>query len=152
MAEEDKFKKIHVRVSADAAKELKKMAEAEGLSPYAYGGYLLERAVIYEHKSVSDQLLAPHIRAAVREELHSMMESMMQMLTRTYLEAGTGRRLIQTNLTLLPEMSREDVIELQKRNWDNAQKQLREDIQGVGDWRRLLVDNPLKDLPENEEE
>lgn len=147
-----KLEKVNVRISAESLKILQKKSEAEGLSVYAYAGDLLERAVIYDHKDVSDQLLAPHIRAAVREELHSMMESMMEMLTRTYLEAGTGRRLIQTNLTLLPEMSREEVIELQKRNWDNAQKQLREDIQGIGDWRRLLVDNPLKDLSENEED
>lgn len=144
--------KLQVRVSEEIARRIKQKCDEENLSVYAYAGSLLEQAFIYDYKGTSDQLLAPHIRSAVRQELDRMMENMMEVLLRNYMEAGTARRLIQSSLILPPEQSREKVLELERRNWENTARDLREDIKGIGDWRKLLVNDPLVTFPKNEEE
>ncbi|CAM4413227.1 hypothetical protein DEMA109039_18215 [Deinococcus marmoris] len=141
-----------MRVSGETARRIKQKCDEENLSVYAYAGDLLEQAFIYDYKGTSDQLLAPHIRSAVRQEINQMMENLMEMMIRSYMEAGTARRMVQASLILPPQLDRERVRELERRNWDSTYKELREDIKGFGNWRRLLVDDPLINQAEMEEE
>jgi len=144
--------RLQVGVSEELARRIKQKCDQENMSVYAYAGHLLEQAFIHDYKGTSDQLLAPHIRSAVRQEINQMMENLMEMMVRSYMEAGTARRMVQASLILPPQLDRERVRELERRNWDSTYKELREDIKGFGNWRRLLVDDPLMNQADVEEE
>ena len=134
-----KVTKVQVRITDSNLKLLKQQAKSENLSVYNYGGDLLERAVNYVQKDATDELLAPHIRQVVRQEVDRMMEGLTELLLRIYMESGTGRRMTQAGLMLPSQQTREKVLEIAEKNWENTYRELREDVKGIGDWRKLLL-------------
>ncbi|WP_147363983.1 hypothetical protein [Deinococcus cavernae] len=139
MSKSNAVTKVQLRITGSNLRVLKQQAEAENLSVYNYGGDLLERALNYASKEASDELLAPHIRRAVRQEVDRMLETLTELLLRVYMEAGTGRRLTQAGLMLPTQMPREKVLDLTEKNWDNTYRELRDDVKGISDWRKLLM-------------
>lgn len=135
--ESKRLTKFSVRVPNDVYTLIEQQAARANLSPYAYSSDVLMRGVLYEQKQLADELLTPHIRAAVRQEVDRMLDSMNDFLLRTYMEAATGRRLAQ--LVLRQSFGdKERASKAFEDNWQVSYEYLRKDIRGIGHWRNLL--------------
>lgn len=135
--------RIHVRISAEEARILQDKSAKLGVSLTEYGGAVLSKGLLHTEVEDSEAIMLPLVRRAVRAECDRFLDRILEMLVRNYMEAGTSRRLIEASMVFPPPQTREFVKQLENVNWDATYEDLREDLQGIGDWRLLLT--PEKD-------
>lgn len=86
---------LRVRISSEVAAFLKAKADAGGMPVTELGGALLEYAAQAEANEEGDALVLPTVRQVVRQELNLFLERIFEFQLRTYMEAGTARRMVQ---------------------------------------------------------
>lgn len=86
---------LRVRISSEVAAFLKAKADAGGMPVTELGGALLEYAAQAEANEEGEALVLPTVRQVVRQELNLFLERIFDFQVRTYMEAGTARRMVQ---------------------------------------------------------
>ncbi|BDP44908.1 hypothetical protein DAETH_48770 (plasmid) [Deinococcus aetherius] len=87
--------KLQVRVPANVAAFLTAKAHASGMPVTELGGALLAHAAEAEARDEGAALMLPTVRQVVRQELNLFLERLLDFQIRTYMEAGTARRMVQ---------------------------------------------------------
>lgn len=97
--------KLQVRVQADVAAFLTAKARHAGMPVTELGGALLDYATQAEAKEEGEALVLPTVRQVVRQELNSFLERTLDFQVRTYMEAGTARRMVQATAYYAEEIA-----------------------------------------------
>lgn len=97
--------KLQVRVPANVAAFLTAKAQARGLPVTELGGALLAYAAEAEAKDEGTALMLPTVRQVVRQELHLFLERQLDFQIRTYMEAGTARRMVEATTYYAAELA-----------------------------------------------
>lgn len=146
---------IGLGLNEDVAALLRQRAAEQGLSVYVYAGDLLTTALLNTHKEDADQLLAPHIRKVVREELKHMSDQVIEMLVRIYMEGGTSRRLTQAVLSYVGNlnvghMDSETLSKATQTAWNRTYSDMDESLAGLIGWRGKVSRNQLLRIQDDE--
>lgn len=138
MSRERKTVILQVRVSEDVARFLKTKAQTGGMPVTELGGALLEYAAEAEANEEGEALLLPTVRQVVRQELGLFLERMFDFLVRTYMEAGTARRMVQAVAYYADELAELDgtgrlkkIKEIEERQWSSTWEASRRHFDGL---------------------
>lgn len=135
---------LSIRVSSDVAQFLRAKAAEKGLPLTELGGALLEYAAQAEANEAGDALVMPTVRHVVRQELDYFMERMFDFTVRTYMEAGTARRMVMASMLMDMPEGRDERLALIKSieevqwgaTWDASKKH----FAGLAELKREVMD------------
>lgn len=133
--------RLQVRVSREVADFLTMKAKKAGMPLTELGGALLEYAAEAEAKEEGEALVMPTVRQVVRQELSLFLERTLDLQIRTYLEAGTARRMVQANMHYGHGMSVEEIKEIEAAQWKMAWKASRQHLDGLQEWKQMMADS-----------
>lgn len=152
--------RLQVRVRREVADFLTMKAQKAGMPLTELGGALLEYAAEAEAKEEGEALVMPTVRQVVRQELSLFLERTFDLQMRTYLEAGTARRLVQANMHYGHDMSVEHVKAIEAAQWKAAWEASRQHLEGLQAWKQMMADSAdvrgrkeeqVNDLAENDQ-
>lgn len=126
-----KTQKLQVRVSEENASWLADQSHAHSVPVTEFGGALLERAIEAERRGDTEALVMPLIRRLIRQELGRFQSEVLEMMIRTYMEAGTTRRIMLTDIARTSGLPREEVKRLEEANWNVTYEALRKQMKGM---------------------
>jgi len=112
--------KIQVRVSGEVASFLRAKAAESGMPLTELGGALLSYAAQAEANEVGEALVLPTVRQVVRQELQQFLERTFDFQVRTYMEAGTARRMVQAAMHYETPMSVERIKAIEEKQWSQT--------------------------------
>jgi hypothetical protein len=133
--------RLQVRVSKEVADFLTMKARKAGMPLTELGGALLEYAAEAEAKEEGEALVMPTVRQVVRQELSLFLERTLDLQIRTYLEAGTARRMVQANMHYGHWISVEEIKEIEAAQWKVAWKASRQHLDGLQEWKQMMTDS-----------
>jgi hypothetical protein len=113
-------------------------AKKAGMPLTELGGALLEYAAEAEAKEEGDALVMPTVRQVVRQELNTFLERIFDFHVRTYMEAGTARRMVQANMHYGHGMSIEEIKAIEERQWAAAWASSRNHFDGLLELKRSM--------------
>ncbi|PNY79350.1 hypothetical protein [Deinococcus koreensis] len=129
---------LQVRVRRSVARFLKAKADTKGMPLTELGGALLEYAAQAEANEEGEALVLPTVRQVVRQELGLFLERLFELHVRTYMEAGTARRLVQANLHYGHGLSIETVKSIEERQWAATWEASRTHLDGLLELKRSM--------------
>lgn len=112
--------KIQVRVSVATADFLRAKARSANLPLTELGGALLEYAAQAEANEEGEALILPTVRQVVRQELQHFLERTFDFQVRTYMEAGTARRMVQAAMYYETPMPLERIKAVEEKQWSQT--------------------------------
>lgn len=136
-------KRLVTAVDEDVYSLINEQSKSRGLSVYVFAGDLLTKASLNTEKHAADQLLAPHIRMAVQQELTRMSDQIIEMLVRIYMEGGTSRRLTQLLLAQTGGLDSNSVGSAMQIAWDNTYADMSVSLAGLTGWKAKVTKNSL---------
>lgn len=136
---------IKVRVRTDVADFLRAKAKHAEMPVTELGGALLEYAAQAEANDEGAALVLPTVRQVVRQELNLFLERIFDFQVRTYMEAGTARRMVQAiayyshELTPLKGAAKlEKLKEYEEKQWASTWEAGRRHFDGLVDLREKM--------------
>ena len=129
---------LRVRVTSDVAAFLKAKAAHAGMPVTDLGGALLDYAAHAEAQEEGNALLLPTVRQVVREELNLFLERTFDFQVRTYMEAGTARRMIQAMMHYGFEMPMERIKSIEEKQWSQTWAASKKHFNGMLEMKNLL--------------
>lgn len=136
---------LRVRISSEVAAFLKAKADAGGMPVTELGGALLEYAAQAEANEEGEALILPTVRQVVRQELNLFLERIFDFQVRTYMEAGTARRMVQAiayyshELAPLKGAAKLDKLkEYEEKQWASTWEAGRRHFDGLVDLRERM--------------
>ena len=102
------------------------------------GGALLEYAAQAEANEQGEALVMPTVRQVVRQELDTFLERIFDFHVRTYMEAGTARRMVQANMHYGHGMSVEEIKAIEERQWAATWASSRKHFEGLLELKRSM--------------
>lgn len=136
---------LQVRVGEDVANFLKAKAQAGGMPLTELGGALLEYAAQAEANEEGEALVLPTVRQVVRQELNLFLERIFDFQVRTYMEAGTARRMVQAiayyshELTPLKGAAKLDKLkEYEEKQWASTWEAGKRHFDGLVELREKM--------------
>ncbi|EYB67001.1 hypothetical protein DEIPH_ctg054orf0003 [Deinococcus phoenicis] len=113
------------------------------------GGALLEYAAEAEAKDEGDALVMPTVRQVVRQELSLFLERIFDLQMRTYMEAGTARRMGQAAMYYQTPLPLEKIKAIEEKQWEMTWEASRRHLEGLQAWKQMMTDSAeLRDLKE----
>jgi len=116
-------------------------AKKAGMPLTELGGALLEYAAEAEAKEEGEALVMSTVRQVVRQELNLFLERTFDMQMRTYLEAGTARRMVQAAMYYETPMSYEKIKAIEEKQWKMAWEASRQHLEGLQAWKQMMADS-----------
>ena len=129
---------LRVRISSEVAAFLKAKADVGGMPVTELGGALLEYAAQAEANEEGEALVLPTVRQVVRQELNLFLERLFDFHVRTYMEAGTARRMVQANMHYGHGMSIEEIKSVEERQWAATWEASRKHFAGLLELKRSM--------------
>lgn len=129
---------LQVRVRSSVAQFLKAKSETKGMPLTELGGALLEYAAEAEANEEGEALVLPTVRQVVRQELNTFLERIFDFHVRTYMEAGTARRMVQANMHYGHNMSIEEIKSIEERQWAATWEASRKHFEGLVELKRSM--------------
>lgn len=133
--------RLQVRVRREVADFLTMKAKKAGMPLTELGGALLEYAAEAEAKEEGEALVMPTVRQVVRQELSLFLERTFDLQMRTYLEAGTARRMVEAAMYYETPMSYEKIKTIEETQWKMAWEASRKHLEGLQEWKQMMADS-----------
>ena len=130
--------RLQVRVDREVADFLTMKAKKAGMPLTELGGALLEYATEAEANEEGEALVLPTVRQVVRQELNLFLERIFDFHVRTYMEAGTARRMVQANMHYGHGMSIEEIKLVEERQWAATWEAGRKHFDGLLELKRSM--------------
>ncbi|MFD2610390.1 hypothetical protein ACFSR9_13225 [Deinococcus taklimakanensis] len=135
---------LSIRVSSDVAQFLRAKAAERGLPLTELGGALLEYAAQAEANEAGDALVMPTVRHVVRQELEYFMERLFDFTVRTYMEAGTARRMVMASMLMDMPDGRDERLALirsiEEVQWSATWDASKRHFAGLAELKREVLD------------
>lgn len=109
--------KIQVRVPKNVSKFLRAKAKETGMPLTELAGALLAYAAQAEAQEAGEALILPTVRQVIRQELQMYLERTFDFQVRTYMEAGTARRMVQAFMLYNKEIPLADIRAIEDKQW-----------------------------------
>ncbi|WP_458589723.1 hypothetical protein [Deinococcus sp. PEB2-63] len=116
-------------------------AKKAGMPITELGGALLEYAAEAEAKEEGEALIMPTVRQVVRQELDAFLERTFDFQVRTYMEAGTARRMVEAAMYYETPMSYEKIKTIEETQWKKAWEASRQHLEGLQEWKQMMADS-----------
>ena len=129
---------LQVRVREDVARFLRAKAEKGGMPLTELGGALLEYAAEAEANEEGEALVLPTVRQVVRQELNLFLERVLDFQVRTYMEAGTARRMVQASMHYGQDMPVERVKSIEEKQWAATWEASRKHFEALIELKRRM--------------
>ena len=129
---------LQVRVRSSVARFLKARSEHGGMPLTELGGGLLEYAAQAEANEAGEALVLPTVRQVVRQELNLFLERLFDFQVRTYMEAGTARRMVQAVMHYGHDMPVDEIKAVEERQWAATWQASRKHFDGLLEMKRDL--------------
>ena len=133
----DGTQKLQVRVSSAVAEFLKAKADELGMPLTEVGGALLDYAAQAEANDPGEALVLPTVRHVIRQELNLFLERIFDFQVRTYMEAGTARRMVQAAMFYETPLPLERIKAIEEKQWSQTWTASRKHFEGLGDLLEL---------------
>ncbi|EYB66939.1 hypothetical protein DEIPH_ctg060orf0015 [Deinococcus phoenicis] len=129
---------LRVRISSDVAAFLKAKADVAGMPVTELGGALLEYAAQAEANEEGEALVLPTVRQVVRQELNLFLERIFELQVRTYMEAGTARRMVQAAMYYETPLPLEKIKAIEEKQWAMTWEASRKHLDGLLELKQLM--------------
>lgn len=137
-AKKDGTELLKVRVGSGVAAFLKAKAEIGGMPVTELAGALLEYAAQAEANEEGEALVLPTVRQVVRQELNLFLERIFELQVRTYMEAGTARRMVQAGMYYETPLPLEKIKAIEEKQWAMTWEASRKHLDGLLELKRLM--------------
>jgi len=129
---------LKVRVNTSVADFLRAKAAHADMPITELGGALLEYAAHAEAQEEGVALLLPTVRHVIREELNLFLERTFDFQVRTYMEAGTARRMVQAVMHYGHNIAVERIKVIEEKQWSQTWAASKKHFDGQLEMKRLL--------------